>query len=371
MSQKANQKKATTKVNAGKPQAKQVPIKPEDFNPKNLKFTPFVEFEKVKNQYLSFPKYDNKKGGNEAVFITDWFHMETYGIPSNPDYIKAESDKEKIKIPLNPDGQTPNLAFIKMLDALDECAKKSVSACFSDAKCELNPKLKKALAAAPLDYSALHKQPQGSLTDLVNDDSEGSEADADNTAAKKKPDYFTVKFDKDFESGNITTAIYVTEVDPNDTTKDLPPKRKTLTSIYEIEKLITWRCKIRMVIKLAKMWTKKILEKKGELACGLTFKVKQIEIKPSSETKEASDKENFMDYAFGTNDDAEATTTAKTEDVENISEEEGAPEGNVVDENSISSESDEQEDPEPEPVVEEPKAPVKVAKKSPIKKAAK
>jgi len=357
MSQKNNQK--TTKAIPQKPKAK--PITATEFNIKHASFDEFIDNKHVKKQFVSFPKYN--KG--EFVFVTDWFYMETYGIPNNPEYIKEDFQKQKIRVPLNPNGQTPNLAFIKMLKEIDTLALENLVT-------QAPAKLKAAFKKATKDFSGLFKSPEEELQVDIEDDPEAQETDPKKKTEEpetkpKKLDYFNVKFDTDFETGNITTVIYVTRPNPDDPTKDLPPVRENLTNINDIEKLITWRSKIRMVVKLAKLWSNKAPEK-GILKCGLTLKVKQIEIKPS-EKGNMADKDAFRDYAFGNNANCEEESNAKdgeeTNDAdnnanneENKSDKDNSENNSGGEENSIPSEADESSE---EVVVEAPK-------KSPLKK---
>lgn len=364
---KANQTNAPKRV---------PPVRPAEFDISKLSFDPFAENERVKAQYISFPRYNNN-GQSQAVFVTDWFFMETYGIPNIEEYIKNPSDKEKIRVPLNPNGPTPNLDFIKMLDEIDKLALESVPGCFTDSKCLLDARTKR-LSKAKLSFSGLHRKPQGQMVvpdDEDEDQDAEQEPEPDNK--KQKPDYFTVKMEKNFEQNTISTPIYITKPDPKDPTKDLPPVREYMKDMYEIEKVITWRCKIRMVVQISKLWIKKQIDTKSKLLeCGLTMKVKQIEIKPA-EGFAGTGATTFEDYAFGSNKDAENENDDDNKDENNKDDaNEVLTDENQEDNNSVEQENDESDpvsDPEAEPEPDQIEEPVPEPVKKPVikKKTAK
>ena len=291
------------------------PIRPSTFDIKNLSFEPFIENERASSQYISFPRYNNGGFKSNLVFITDWLHLEQYGIPHG-EFVKKDEDKEKIRVPLNLNGETPNEDLIRMFKQIDELVFDSIPNIVpSKMKKFFQKKDKKDV----LIYNGIYREPQATHVDLDDDDDEDSD-DAKKKKKSKKQEpkkepkeklpYFTVKFEKDYNTGNITTVLYVTKPDPNDATVDGKPDRENLKTIGEIEKIITWNCKIRMVVQMTKLWINKLMDKDaGKYKCGATLKVKQIEVKPTE--KMVSIKDAFSAYAFGENDDAETTEPVK------------------------------------------------------------
>jgi hypothetical protein len=121
--------------------------------------------------------------------------------------------------------------------------------------------------------------------------------------APVKPEYFTVKFDMEYESGNIKTKVY----------QNIDGDRKEVetTSMDDVQKYIRYKCELRPVFAISKLYASKTSKgTDGKRDYGLGLTLKHVEVKPSQLTQQ-----DMPDGGFINDDEDEGERRTLTKEV--------------------------------------------------------
>lgn len=237
---------------------------------------------KPKFPYWAIPKYDyNLKGKSSGEMerqyspfcMTGDIKLVKYGIPRNPTdpkmepFYKTEKDRAFFKIPLDPE-QPACVEIQKMIEQLDEYMESHKKTILSGISDKLHKKC---------NYIQLNKEPN---------------------EKEKEPKYNSVKvnLDAEFETGNISTLIYVKQ--PNGKNE-----LQKVSSVKEVEQYLRWGCTFRCAFTISKMWVMK-----GKDKYGLKLICQQIIIKSLSASGGSAKNEYKNALIFDNEGDEEPTT---------------------------------------------------------------
>lgn len=317
-SQKTNFKAAkdTGKSKGGK----RLMIDVADFNVTKWSNTD-IDFEDEKNknsnQFTCYGRYNYGKESspvqNQLVFKTGPIKLVTYGIPQLGQYAKTDKDRCYVKVPYDT-SQESCVQLFKMFQALDAWAVKNKDKFFTG-------KLSKF--AKIYDYTPIVRKPQEAIP---LDDDEG-----ESKPKSEKPMYAKIKINTDWQSGDVTTTVFVRE--------DGAPVKQEVKTVTDMANLVTWQSTIQMICSANKLWFGKSADKAGRRQYGIAFKLLQCEV--TEKVGGSSAKSDFTTYAF---DD-----TVKVEEKEETASTGSKKESKVVAADSDS--EDESEDEKPAPKV--------------------
>ena len=310
-----------TAKDAGKSKGgKRLMIDVADFNVTKWSNTE-IDFEDEKNknsnQFTCYGRYNYGKESspvqNQLVFKTGPIKLVTYGIPQLGQYAKTDKDRCYVKVPYDT-SQESCVQLFKMFQALDAWAVKNKDKFFTG-------KLSKF--AKIYDYTPIVRKPQEAIP---LDDEEG-----ESKPKSDKPMYAKVKINTDWQSGDVTTTVFVRE--------DGLPVKQEVKTVTDMANLVTWQSTIQMICAANKLWFGKSADKAGRRQYGIAFKLLQCEV--TEKVGGSSAKSDFTTYAF---DD----TVKVEEKVEEETASTGKKESKVVVADDSDSE-DESEDEKPAP----------------------
>jgi len=258
-----------------------------DVDVSRLSFTDFEENARSKGQKIAYVRYDDPKQGESTLIMqTPWITLDTYGIPREGEYYKDEGSRSFIKVPLSLDDPNVKVLHDKMveLDGIlaDEDKKAEI---FGSAK-----------AGKSYQYQPIIRVP---VTEEIVDDSDDSGGEDAEKPKYARPPYMKTKFHLDFESGNMKTKLFK---------KNPDGKREEVMvqSLKDVEKHVTFRSKVRLILMPNKLWGLKTYNGKKY---GLSFKVMQMEFEPM---QRSAIKDVFATDAFLDSDDEDdAKVTSK------------------------------------------------------------
>ena len=263
-----------------------------------------IDFEDEKNknsnQFTCYGRYDYGNSSspiqNQLVFRTGPIKIITYGIPQLGQYAKTDKDRCYIKIPYDT-SQESCVELFKMFQALDTWALKNKDNFFTD-------KLSKF--AKIYDYTPIVRKSQ----DLIPLDDDGKES----KVKSDKPMYAKIKINTDWQSGEVTTTVFVRE--------DGVPVKQEVSTVSDMAALVTWQSTIQMIGAANKLWFGKSADKTGRRQYGIAFKLLQCEV--TEKVGGSSTKSDFTSYAFDdtvkVEEKEEIVKTVKTVAVESDSE---------------------------------------------------
>ena len=246
------------------------------FNVENLKLsTPEENKQKpdiTKYQLMSMPRY--LKDGQEVMpqIQGPWMSLDTYGIPgkmgkggqpllNQSGQPLSDRERGKLKVPLslnNPETKK----FHELLTAIDKKCEDDKEKIWGDKK-----------KANVYKYQHMVRQPP-----------EDPDAPED---APVKPDYITLKFDLDYNSGSIKTKVYLNN--DGDRTEVATP------TLDDVQKHVRYKCEFRPVFSLCKLFGAKSAESDGKRKYGFGLKLKHIEVKPSQVSVQEEQENAFVD----------------------------------------------------------------------------
>lgn len=250
-----------------------------DFEESALTSSEFKQNERVPSQlvcYLSY-RYPNIPQPKAFSFRTPLIKMSCYGIPKISEFIKDDSARMFIKVPLDTT-QEQAMPFINFINRLDKWVENNKETIFGSesvaSKYEINP---------------LAKDPP------VIDEDAPPKLDKNGKPYEEGPrhKYVKVRLNTDYDTGKIITHIYVRKSDD----PEARPEKIYPETVTELTKYLTWNSSIRMVVTVTKLWgekTKKDAKAKFKQA-GLILKVMNMEIIPNTKQSMTVD---FSGYAF-------------------------------------------------------------------------
>lgn len=308
-------------------------IKFNKFTPSMVNFTDLEENKRSKGQKIAYVRYGDK----QPFLQTPEIQLETYGIPRAGEYYKDDSQRSFIKVPLNEEFSSDVKTFKQKLVELDQIMD-------SDGMREKIFGSKKS--AKGWEYQPLVRE---SMVQTIEDsDSDSDGEDAKSSTAQFRPPYFKAKLKTNYESGNVETVVYKKENSDRSKVK--------VTTLTELESLVTYRSTIRLVVMPNKLWAAKNMQGKKY---GITLKITHLEVEPvvRSSMRDYVEGDAFLD---SDDEGATATTTQKTQSkvVADDSEDESDDESEVLNTKSLgdaldddSEDDDSDSDSEEEPVV--------------------
>jgi len=242
-----------------------------DVDVNRMTFTDLEENSRTKGQKIAYVRYnDSQKGESTLIMQTPWITLDTYGIPRTGEYYKDENSRSFIKVPLDCNDDSIKVLYDKMteLDKLliDDDKK---TALFGSAK-----------MAKQYDYQPIIRTP------VVEDTLDDSDESGDEKPKYARPPYMKTKFHIDWESGDMKTKLY----------KRVDSQREEINvrSLVDVEKLVTFKSKVRLILMPNKLWALKTYNGKKY---GLSWKVMQIEVEPvqMSSMKNVFESDAFLD----------------------------------------------------------------------------
>jgi hypothetical protein len=234
------------------------------------------EDEKTKNsnQFTCYGRYNYGKESspvqNQLVFKTGAIKLVTYGIPQLGTYAKTDKDRCYIKVPYDT-SQDSCVQLFKMFQSLDAWAVKNKDKFFTG-------KLSKF--AKMYDYTPIVRKPQEAIS---MDDEEGEAK-----PKSDKPMYAKIKINTDWQSGDVTTTVFVRE--------DGSPVKQEVNTVTDMATLVTWQSTVQMICAANKLWFGKSADKAGRRQYGIAFKLLQCEV--TEKVGGSSTKSDFTTYAF-------------------------------------------------------------------------
>lgn len=238
----------------------------------NLSFTDLEPGKNSKSkQAIAYPRYNfpgNNNYGNNSLFIQlPWIELTTYGIPNIGEYIKDDSQRLYIKVPLDIIKHADLINFLTKIDERFGNEKFKIEYLSKFIKTKNKEKI-----INKYTYIRIFKEPQE-----INDDSD-----------KQRPPYIKIKFDTDYSTGDIKTILYDTEVEIDENSGEYTvisrSRCENIKTISDCAEKIKWKSVIRPVVRIVKMWC--LDPNASNPTYGITLKVAKIDIMKSNiETK--------------------------------------------------------------------------------------
>jgi len=226
----------------------------------------------TKFQLMSMPRY--LKDGQEVMpqIQGPWMDLNMYGIPGKTgkggqpilnQSGQPISDRErgKLKVPLSLDNPETK-KFHELLTAIDKKCEDEKEKIWGDKK-----------KANVYKYQHMVRQPP-----------EDPDAPED---APVKPDYITLKFDLDYNSGAIKTKVYLNN--------DGDRSEVATPTLDDVQKHVRYKCEFRPVFSLCKLFGAKSADADGKRKYGFGLKLKHIEVKPSQVSAQEEQENAFVD----------------------------------------------------------------------------
>ena len=248
----------------------------KSFNLDNLKLATPEENKQTpdmtKYQLMSMPRY--LKDGQEVMpqIQGPWMGLNTYGIPgkmgkggqpllNQSGQPLSDRERGKLKVPLSLDNPETK-KFHELLTAIDKKCEDDKEKIWGDKK-----------KANVYKYQHMVRQPP-----------EDPDAPED---APHKPDYITLKFDLDYNSGAIKTKVYLNN--------DGDRSEVATPTLDDVQKHVRYKCEFRPVFSLCKLFGSKAADADGKRKYGFGLKLKHIEVKPSQVSAQEEQENAFVD----------------------------------------------------------------------------
>merc|ERR1711871_1256485 len=256
------------------------------FQPSKVSVTDLEENKRSKGQKISYVRY----GDNQPFIKSPEIQLTTYGIPRAGEYYKEDSQRSFLKVPLDVNDETYGKdisVYHSKLSELDKLmdSDKMREHIFGSKKAA------KGWVYQPLVREAMQQT-------LDNSDSD-SEDDSKPTTAQFRPPYIKVKLKTNYETGNIETSVFKKT--------EAGRQRAKVTTLADLEKLVTYRSVIRMVVMPNKLWAMKNMQGKRY---GLALKMTHLEVEPVTRS---TLKDVYEGDVFGDSDDEGAETAQRVE----------------------------------------------------------
>jgi len=256
-------------------------IKFKNFEPSKLSVTDLEENQRSKGQKISYVRY----GDTQPLIRSPEIQLTTYGIPREGEYYKDDASRSFLKVPLDVNDENHGediTVFHGKLTELDKLMD-------SDSMREHIFGSKKA--AKGWVYQPLVREAMQQSIDNSDSDSE----DDTKQVAQFRPPYIKVKLRTNYDSGKIETTVFK---------KDTTGRNKVkVSTLQELERLVTYRSTVRMVIMPNKLWAMKN-SMQGK-RYGLSLKMTHLEVEPvvRSSLKDVYEGDVFGDSENDDDDD--------------------------------------------------------------------
>ena len=252
------------------------------FQPSKVSVTDLEENKRSKGQKISYVRY----GDNQPFIKSPEIQLSTYGIPRAGEYYKDDSQRSFLKVPLDVNDEKYGddiTVYHSKLTELDKLmdSDKMREHIFGSKK-----------AAKGWVYQPLVREAMQQVLD--NSDSDSDDADSKPTTAQFRPPYIKVKLKTNYETGAIETSVFKKT--------ESGRQRAKVTTLQDLEQLVTYRSVIRMVVMPNKLWAMKNMQGKRY---GLALKMTHLEVEPVSRS---TLKDVYEGDVFGDSDDEGAET---------------------------------------------------------------
>ena len=264
-------------------------IKYTDVDTERMSSTEIQDNERSKGQRIAYLEYNHEKfGSNQPLVIQfPWIRIVNYGVPKMDEkFFKNDSERAFIKIPLD-DNIPESAELIKMLIKLDEL--------FSSKKfCEhlFGKKYEKYIKG----YVPIYRKP------VLNEDEDNDDISKKKLSKSTIPKYpyMKVKIDTDYNTGEVKTKLYRSELIDN---KRIRTELQEIKTIDDFAREVCWNSNIRIIIRFVKIWAQPLTKK--DPIWGATFKIMKAEVEPPTKSnslyKDYMNSDAFLDSDEETN----------------------------------------------------------------------
>ena len=243
-------------------------IKYNDVDSTRITSTEIQDNERSKGQRLAYIQYNHPKFGSDQPLVIQapWIRIVNYGVPKMDErYFKSDADRAFVKIPLD-DNIPESAELIKMLIKLDELfTSKEFCLHLFGKKCDkyIN------------GYVPIYRKP------VLNED-EDNDDDSKKKSSKStipKYPYMKVKIDTDYNTKEVTTKLYRSEMINN---KRVRTELQEIKSIDDFAHIVCWNCNFRPIIRFVKFWAQPLTKK--DPTWGVTFKIMKAQVEPPTKS---------------------------------------------------------------------------------------
>lgn len=251
----------------------------------SLEFNEPKESERSKGQKISFPNYKN---GRISYIKFPEIYLDMYGILPLGDFVKDDSARSFIKIPINPEYNKikPFIEFLQLLDnkfGSDEYKTKLFGS-----------------KAKKYDYCPILRTPN-------EEEEEDKPVKSEKKKIKRQP-YMKLKLKMNYENNNIDISVIVDKSKP-ECKKDLQIV-EDVNTIDKLKDYVCFRSEIVPIVKILKLWAQPVTTMKNSMY-GITFQVDKIKTKLPISISENT-KEFMTSYCEFLNSDSEDDTHKKS-----------------------------------------------------------
>jgi hypothetical protein len=225
----------------------------------------------TKYQLMSVPQY-SKDGKSEMAQIQGpWTNLSFYGITSkldkngkprmnNAGQPLSDRERGKIKIPFDLDDAESKKLY-DLLCSIDKKAETDKELIFGDKK-----------------KASIYKyQP------IVRQAAENPDAPED---AITPPDYFVIKFDFNYTTGNVNTELFIND--------DGERTQINIVTVDDMMKYVRYKCEFRPIFSICKLFAARSADSEGKRKFGFGLKLKKIEVRPMKNMKDETETQ-FID----------------------------------------------------------------------------
>ena len=243
-------------------------IKYNDVDSTRITSTEIQDNERSKGQRLAYIQYNHPKFGSDQPLVIQapWIRIVNYGVPKMDErYFKSDADRAFVKIPLD-DNIPESAELIKMLIKLDELFT-SKEFCLH----LFGKKYEKYIKG----YVPIYRKP------VLNDD-EDNDDDSKKKSSKStipKYPYMKVKIDTNYETKEVSTKLYRSEMINN---KRVSTELQDIKTIDDFAHIVCWNCNFRPIIRFVKFWAQPLTKK--DPTWGVTFKIMKAQVEPPTKS---------------------------------------------------------------------------------------
>jgi len=243
-------------------------IKYNDVDSTRITSTEIQDNERSKGQRLAYIQYNHPKFGSDQPLVIQapWIRIVNYGVPKMDErYFKSDADRAFVKIPLD-DNIPESAELIKMLIKLDELFT-SKEFCLH----LFGKKYEKYIKG----YVPIYRKP------ILNDD-EDNDDDSKKKSSKStipKYPYMKVKIDTNYDTKEVTTKLYRSEMINN---KRVSTELQDIKTIDDFAHIVCWNCNFRPIIRFVKFWAQPLTKK--DPTWGVTFKIMKAQVEPPTKS---------------------------------------------------------------------------------------
>lgn len=266
----------------------------DEFDIDNFIIGSFEDVKFITNQHAAFPKYKYDSSTESMTLITDEIKITQYGIPPllNKDgtpnkYIKSDSERAFIKIPLDPSQQSC-VDLMEILEKIDE-----------------------KVEHLPLDkMPPLKKNEKWAYNTIVKEPFEDDDTDNKNENNKKYPKFksFKARLETSYPEKEITTPVFMM----NDNGQ---PEKLDIKTVTDLTEYFTWGCTAKFGIQVYKIWANKVADSRIR-KFGVILRIKQIYI--TQKRKKMNGADEFNQFVFS--DDIVVKTKKHEDDDDELEE---------------------------------------------------